>query len=99
MGRARQDDQVFLSLLHLRREGRRARDRWPGPAAASGAAPRDERWGPRGGRWIRGTPWFSARRCVMTSLRSILVWCTLVVLVGLSPAVLPAQSPPGYSAV
>ncbi|HMH52440.1 MAG TPA: methanol/ethanol family PQQ-dependent dehydrogenase [Candidatus Acidoferrum sp.] len=35
----------------------------------------------------------------MTSLRSILVTCTLVTLVALSPAVLPAQSPTSYSAV
>src|SRR5216683_3212087 len=99
MGRAREDDQVFLSLLHLRREGRRPRARRPGPAAASGAAPRDERRGPRGGRCIRGTSWFPARRRVMTSLRSILVSCTLVTLVALSPVLSPAQSPPGYSAV
>ena len=35
----------------------------------------------------------------MTSLRSILVSCTLVTLVALSPGVLPAQSPMSYSAV
>jgi len=35
----------------------------------------------------------------MTSLRSILVTCTLVTLVALSPALLPAQGPPSYSAV
>src|SRR2546422_4608479 len=97
MGAAHEDDQVSLSFLGLRREGCRARSRWPGSAAAPGAAARDDRRCPRSGRWVPGASWLP-RRCVMTSLRSIPVWCTLL-LVGLSPAVLPAQSPMSYSSV
>src|SRR2546428_13630635 len=97
MGGTHEDDQVSLSFPGLRREGCRARSRWPGSAAAPGAAARDDRRCPRSGRWVPGASWLP-RRCVMTSLRSILVWCTLL-LDGLSPAVLPAQSPMSYSSV
>src|SRR5437588_5171895 len=99
MGGAREDDQVSLPLLDLRREGRRACARWSGAAAASGAAAHDDGRCPGGGRRVRGASWVSARRRVMTSLRSMLVTCTLVTLVALSPTVLPAQGPMSYSAV
>src|SRR2546425_1707063 len=97
MGAAHEDDQVSLSFLGLRREGCRARSGWPGSAAAPGAAARDDRRCPRSGRWVPGASWLP-RRCVMTSLRSIRVWWPLL-LVGLSPAVLPAQSPMSYRSV
>src|SRR2546422_11102186 len=97
MGAAHEDDQVSLSFLGLRREGCRARSRWPGSAAAPGAAARDDRRCPRSGRGVPGASWLPMG-CVVTSLRSILVWGTLL-LVGLSPAGLPAQSPMSYTPV
>src|SRR5439155_16773505 len=93
-----EDDQVSLSLLGLRHEGWRARARGSCSATASGVTAQDRRRGAPRLRSLYRSSRFRTRRRLMTSPRSILVSC-LVLVLGLSPAMLTAQSSMSVSAV